>query len=204
MRTILLELERVYNHIADIGAIAMDVGFVIANAHAGRMREMVLDAQRGTHRQPPAARHGLRRRRPPGLDRARRSPRCAARSTAVEREFRDLVALDRSPPIPRATGWSAPAILAPGESRGAGHCRAWAAAPPASTWTCAAIIPTPPTAHLTWRVPVYQEGDVLHRMQVRIDEVAESIGMIRAAAENLPAGPHRAPAAADPARAAAR
>ena len=42
MRTILLELERVYNHIADIGAIATDVGFVIANAHAGRIREMVL------------------------------------------------------------------------------------------------------------------------------------------------------------------
>src|SRR5450432_4389910 len=42
MRTILLELERVYNHIADIGAIAMDVGFVVANAHAGRLREMVM------------------------------------------------------------------------------------------------------------------------------------------------------------------
>src|SRR5436305_8689924 len=42
MRTILLELERVYNHIADIGAIATDVGFVVANAHAGRVREMVL------------------------------------------------------------------------------------------------------------------------------------------------------------------
>ena len=43
MRTIMLELERVYNHVADIGAIAMDVGFVVANAHAGRLREMVLD-----------------------------------------------------------------------------------------------------------------------------------------------------------------
>src|SRR5579864_3545345 len=42
MRTILLELERVYNHVADIGAIATDVGFVIANAHASRLREMIL------------------------------------------------------------------------------------------------------------------------------------------------------------------
>ena len=41
IRTILLELERVYNHVADIGAIAMDVGFVIANAHASRLREMM-------------------------------------------------------------------------------------------------------------------------------------------------------------------
>src|SRR6202049_1869013 len=44
MRTILLELERVYNHIADIGAIATDVGFVVANAHAGRIREIVVGA----------------------------------------------------------------------------------------------------------------------------------------------------------------
>src|SRR5271165_3450326 len=41
-RTILLELERIYNHVADIGAIATDVGFVIANAHASRLREMIL------------------------------------------------------------------------------------------------------------------------------------------------------------------
>ena len=29
--------------------------------------------------------------------------------------------------------------------------------------------------HLPFRVPVYQAGDVRHRMQVRIDEVGESI-----------------------------
>src|ERR1022692_4159701 len=43
MRAILLELERIANHIGDAGAIANDVGFVIANAHAGRVRELVLD-----------------------------------------------------------------------------------------------------------------------------------------------------------------
>ena len=31
----------------------------------------------------------------------------------------------------------------------------------------------------SFRVPVYQTGDVWHRMQVRIDEVKESIGIIR-------------------------
>jgi Ni,Fe-hydrogenase III large subunit len=31
----------------------------------------------------------------------------------------------------------------------------------------------------SFRVPVYQAGDVWHRMQVRIDEVNESIGIIR-------------------------
>lgn len=42
IRTVLLELERLYNHVGDIGAIATDVGFVIANMHAGRLREMLL------------------------------------------------------------------------------------------------------------------------------------------------------------------
>src|SRR6516225_11984781 len=47
MRTILLELERVCNHIGDIGAIATDVGFAVANAHAGRLREMVVRLNEG-------------------------------------------------------------------------------------------------------------------------------------------------------------
>ena len=67
MRTILLELERVYNHVADIGAIATDVGFVVANAHAGRLREMVLRLNEALTGSRLAARHGVRRRRAPRL-----------------------------------------------------------------------------------------------------------------------------------------
>src|SRR5581483_7160267 len=37
-----LELERLYNHIADVGAICADTGFAIANAHALRLREDLL------------------------------------------------------------------------------------------------------------------------------------------------------------------
>src|SRR6266568_1580507 len=42
LRTICLELERLYNHVADIAAIATDVAFVVANAHAMRLKERVL------------------------------------------------------------------------------------------------------------------------------------------------------------------
>src|SRR5207249_10343888 len=42
LRTVCLELERIYNHIADIGAIATDVAFVVANAQAMRLKERVL------------------------------------------------------------------------------------------------------------------------------------------------------------------
>ena len=42
LRAILLELERLYNHVGDIGALCNDVGFGIVNAHALRIRERLL------------------------------------------------------------------------------------------------------------------------------------------------------------------
>ena len=42
LRALLVELERLYNHAADLGALANDVGFSIANAHAQRIREQLL------------------------------------------------------------------------------------------------------------------------------------------------------------------
>jgi Ni,Fe-hydrogenase III large subunit/Ni,Fe-hydrogenase III component G len=41
-RALLLECERLYNHINDIGAIVNDAGFGIVNQHAGRLRETLL------------------------------------------------------------------------------------------------------------------------------------------------------------------
>lgn len=41
-RAALLELERLYNHVADLGALCMDVGYGILNVHAQRVREDVL------------------------------------------------------------------------------------------------------------------------------------------------------------------
>ena len=42
LRAVLVELERLYNHVADLGGIANDVGYPIANAHALRLREQLL------------------------------------------------------------------------------------------------------------------------------------------------------------------
>jgi Ni,Fe-hydrogenase III large subunit len=42
LRTVCLELERIYNHIGDIGAICTDVAFATANMHAMRLKERVL------------------------------------------------------------------------------------------------------------------------------------------------------------------
>ena len=41
-RAMLVELERLYNHVGDLGAMANDVGFGFANVHALRVREALL------------------------------------------------------------------------------------------------------------------------------------------------------------------
>jgi Ni,Fe-hydrogenase III large subunit/Ni,Fe-hydrogenase III component G len=41
-RAVLLELERLYNHVADVGAMCNDVGFGVVHAHAQRIREQFL------------------------------------------------------------------------------------------------------------------------------------------------------------------
>ena len=42
LRALVVELERLYNHAADLGALANDVGFGLANAHSLRIRERLL------------------------------------------------------------------------------------------------------------------------------------------------------------------
>lgn len=42
IRLILLEMERIYNHIADFGMICTDAGFVVAHSHCYRIRERLL------------------------------------------------------------------------------------------------------------------------------------------------------------------
>jgi len=195
MRVILLELERVANHIADVGAIATDVGFAIANAHAGRIREDVLGLNetltgsrvlRGM-----VAIGGVRRDwQPDQVEAITRTLK------TVEREFRDLVAIIQSSDSTRDrlehTG-----ILRPDKAailgvvgvagRASGVDRDIRRDHPYEAYN-----------QLPFKVPVYHVGDVRHRMLVRIDEVGESIQMIRAAVSLLPEGPHRAPTAPIP------
>ncbi|MGD0097981.1 MAG: NADH-quinone oxidoreductase subunit C [Terracidiphilus sp.] len=190
MRVILLELERIANHVADVGAIATDAGFVIANAHAGRVREMVLGLNetltgsrvlRGT-----VAIGGVRREWQPGQAEA-----IEGRLAIVEGEFRDLVAIIQSSDSTRDrlehTG-----VLRPEKARTLGVVGVAGRASGVDR-DIRRDHPYEAYGGLTFKVPVYQAGDVRHRMQVRIDEVGESIQLIRAAVARLPEGSHRAP-----------
>jgi Ni,Fe-hydrogenase III large subunit len=187
MRTVLLELERVYNHIADIGAIATDVGFVVANAHAGRLRESVVRLNESLT--------GNRLLRGMAcVGGVRRDWSLVHRDllgdtiTFVEHEFHDLVALIKSSDSTRdrleRTG-----ILTPERARVLGIVGVGGRASGVDL-DVRRDHPYAAYARYHFRVPVYEEGDVWHRMQVRIDEVGESLSMIRAAAYDLAEGRH--------------
>ncbi len=189
MRTVLLELERIDNHIGDVGAIAMDVGFVIANAHAGGLREMALAINeeltgsrllRGM-----ACLGGVRRDWSDWQIAALRDA-----VTTLEGEFRDLVALLKSSDSTRdrleRTGFLHPEKASALGIVGVGGRASGVDLDVRRDHPYAAY------GNLSVHVPVYQEGDVMRRMQVRIDEVFESVAILRAALDNLPGGPHRA------------
>jgi len=48
VRALLLEMERLHNHVADLGALANDVGLGLVNAHASRLRETLLRLNKAT------------------------------------------------------------------------------------------------------------------------------------------------------------
>ncbi len=176
MRTVLLELERIYNHVADIGAIATDVGFVIANAHASRLREMILRENEELT--------GSRLLRgmvcPGGVRRDWNADQIQDLGRVLntfEREFADLMRIIEASDSTRdrleRTG-----ILHPEKARDLGIVGVAGRASGVNR----DVRRDHPYAgyHLvSFDVPVYQEGDVLRRLQVRVDEVRQSLGVIR-------------------------
>lgn len=188
MRTILLELERIYNHVADIGAIATDVGFVVANAHASRLREMIL----GLNEELTGSRllrgmvcpGGVRWDWPDG-----RIRHCLDVLDGFEREFADLTriidASDSTRDRLERTG-----ILHPDKAKDLGIV---GVAGRASGVDRDVRRDHPYAAYdaIHLQVPLYQEGDVLRRVHVRMDEVQQSLVVIREVESGLEPGPHR-------------
>ncbi|HTY86971.1 MAG TPA: NADH-quinone oxidoreductase subunit C [Candidatus Acidoferrum sp.] len=189
LRTLCLELERLYNHIADIGAIATDVAFVVANMHALRLKERVLRLNellagnrllRGM-----ACPGGVRSDWDGGQIRALQDL-----VAALGPEFDSLVDLieNSSSTRDRLEGTG---ILKPEVARDLGVV---GIAGRASGFDHDLRRDFPNAAYdrVQFRVPVYHVGDVEHRMQVRIDEVRESLAIIRQLAADLPGGLWRA------------
>jgi Ni,Fe-hydrogenase III large subunit/Ni,Fe-hydrogenase III component G len=186
LRVLCLELERLYNHVADIGAICTDVAFVTAQMHAMRLKERVLRANedltgnrllRGM-----ACLGGVRFDFDADQLRA-----LASLVDEFEKEFKDLVELIRSHSGTRerleTTG-----VLRPELARNLGVVGI-AGRASGFDHDLRRDFPHAFYDQLQFSVPVFTEGDVQRRMVVRREELFQSFGIIRQVLDKLPAGP---------------
>ena len=86
LRVILLEMERLYNHVGDFGMIANDTGYAVAHSHCFRIRERLLRLNRrltGNRLLRGGDRPRRRRRRPAGRPGSARGARGRAAATST-------------------------------------------------------------------------------------------------------------------------
>ncbi len=197
LRVVLLEMERLYNHVADFGAICNDTGFAFAHAQCFRIRERLLRLNKrltGNRLLRGAiVAGGVAHDLPAGLN-------LAAELVAVLADFDEVVAIslantmlcDRldgagrlTTPTARDHGVLGYVARASGLDADVRRDHPFAA-----------------YGELAPHVALQRTGDVNARTLVRVEEFRESVRLIKAALaalEGLPAGPLATPLGALPA-----
>ena len=192
-RGLLLEAERLYNHVSDLGAIANDVGYGIAHAHTQRLREALLRHNKALtgHRllRGGITIGGAHLRTRPDLDLFRR----------VADEIAEIVqiALANSIVADRFTGTSTLTMEQATHIGTLGYVARASGVPVDARRDH-------PSVHLEGFQPVVEErGDVLARFRVRAQEVAASAHILAALEPRATGTRTRDPEAATAARQAA-
>lgn len=188
LRVVLLEMERLYNHIGDFGMIANDTGFAFAHAHCSRLRERLLriNKQLTGNRllRGGIMAGGVGCDLPEGLD-------LAGEVDRVVKEFDEIVEISlRNTMIMDRLEGTGTLLHQTAVDHGAlGYVAR------ASGMDVDVRRDHPFAAYdeiEEWSVPVYTSGDVYARTMVRVEEVRQSAKIIRAACERLPGGELRA------------
>jgi Ni,Fe-hydrogenase III large subunit/Ni,Fe-hydrogenase III component G len=194
VRVVLLEMERLYNHVGDFGAIANDTGYAVAHSHCFRIRERLLRLNKQL-----TGNRLLRGGIVPGGVGADipASLKLPAEVEAVLRDFDEIAELslentlvmDRLDGAGRLTTQTARDHGVLGYvARGSGIDTDVRRDHPFAAYD-----------RLSFRVPVFEWGDVKARTLVRVKEARESVTLIRQAVDQLPDGPLTAPLPALPA-----
>ena len=184
LRVLLLELERMYNHTADIGAVATDVAFTVAASRAQALREGLVRLHdelfgtrllRGT-----IAAGGVRRDLPPGGDDALRR-----HLDRFEKEFDDLISvlIDAGSFTDRIDGTG---VLTQQAARDLGVVGMAARASGVDT-DFRRDHPHDGYDGLRFEVSVEEGGDVRARLMVRAREVEQSLSIVRQVLDAMPA-----------------
>ena len=183
LRVVLLELERLYNHVGDVGMILNDTGFAVAHAHCLRVRERLLRLNRRLtgHRllRGGLAPGGVTIDAPVGVD-------VAAEVDAAVRDFDEVVGISLARTLVAdrldATGRLSARIAADYGVLGFVARASGLDVDVRRDHPFAAYRELPP------RVVVREGGDVRARTQVRVEEAREAARLIREALATLPEG----------------
>jgi Ni,Fe-hydrogenase III large subunit len=183
---VLLELERLYNHVGDVGMILNDTGFAVAHAHCFRIRERLLRLNKQLT--------GSRLLRdvlaPGGLSKNLDVPAGFVDDAASAiADFDEMAALclKNTLVLDRLDGTG---VLEPDLARDYGVL-GYVARASGIDVDARRDHPFAAYSELTFRVPVAATGDVKARATIRVDEVHESVGLIRQACTRLAPGPFR-------------
>ena len=185
LRALMAELERLANHIGDIGAICNDAAFALMHSHCGALRERVLRASEA------AFGHRLMRDRiVPGGVTADLTPEGARAIAALvaetRRRFPALVELyDSTASLQDRTVGTGCVAADLAALWGAGGYVGRASG---RIFDARRAAPYPPYDALPFEVPVRSEGDVDARVWIRIGEVLASLGLVEAILSCLPEG----------------
>lgn len=195
LRTLFLELERLHNHIGDVGAICNDAAYSLALAHCGRMKERIMQLNdrltgsrflRGVNQvggvsidlSPDRLDAIVRELQEIGEDFADLSRIIFNNASLTDR-------LETTGILKERTAWDHGVMGVVGRAsninRDVRRDRPFAA-----------------YGDLKFKVPVYHYGDVRARVRVRTEEVDESIALIRQVRDRIPSGDVKVPVKSAP------
>ncbi|OAN55214.1 hydrogenase expression protein HypE [Paramagnetospirillum marisnigri] len=190
LRALMAEMERIANHVFDIGAVCNDAAFAIMLSHMGVLREKILRANDALF----GHRLLMDRVVPGGCARDLSEEGAEALKHLLHgftKDFERAFKLyDNTPSLSdrtQGTGIANGSLVHRfgaggfvGRASGRGHDSRKAPG-------------YQPYDMLDLSIPVYAEGDVNARLMVRFDEVRESLGLITQILSDMPQGAFRAP-----------
>ena len=192
LRSLLLELERLHNHLGDVGAICNDTAYALAHAHCSRMKELLLqlnDRLTGSRFLRGAMAIGGVTKDVSAIELSE----IVAVLDGIEKDFAELESiifanasltdrLETTGVLTERTGWDHGVVGVVGRASGIDQ-------------DVRRDRPFAAYDEVPVNISLYRYGDVRARLRVRMDEIHESIRLIREIRANIPQGPV-APAAA--------
>ncbi len=190
LRAVALELERIANHLGDLGALGNDAGLAFGLSQFSRLKEQLLRVSEQAWGQ-----RYLLDFIVPGGTHSDLSPTHASQLLACLESIGVEVATLRSIYDEHAglrDRFAGAGIVTPELAAKLG-LTGLAGRASGQSFDLRVDLPCEPYVELAPNKVTYTEGDVAARVAVRFDELVESIRLVQSFINHLPSGPHRSP-----------